>query len=79
MEYSCYMETKQLEFTRNIINIDLFLNKIIQNLQIEEPSKIILFGSYAKGEFKLLKDLRTLFYNEIINTGKIFQEHFGRI
>ena len=131
MEYSRYMETKQKESNNNIINIDLFLNKIIQNLQIVEPSKIILFGSYAKGdfneesdidlvvilntelvpetydkkleikvqvrdsiyelsrqmaidlvvytegEFKLLKDLRTSFYNEIINTGKVIYEKAG--
>ena len=131
MEYSLNMEPKQKESNKNIINIDLFLNKIIQNLQIVKPPKIILFGSYAKGvfdeesdidlvvilntemipetydkkleikvqvrdsiyelsrqmaidlvvytkgEFKLLKDLRTSFYNEIINTGKVIYEKAG--
>ena len=131
MEYSRCMDTKQIESNNNIINVDLFLNKIIQNLQIVEPSKIILFGSYAKGhfdeesdidlvvilntemipetydkkleikvkvrdsiyelsrqmavdlvvytkaEFKLLEDLRTSFYNEIIDTGKVIYEKAG--
>jgi predicted nucleotidyltransferase len=131
MEYSRYMVIKQMESNKNIINIDLFLNKIIQKLQIVKPSKIILFGSYAKGdydeesdidlvvilntemvpatydkkleikvhvrdsiyelsrqmaidlvvytkgEFKLLKDLQTSFYNEIINTGKVIYEKTG--
>ncbi len=120
-----------MESNENIINIDLFLNKIIKKLQIINPSKIILFGSYAKGEFdegsdidlvvilntdkvpetydkkleikvqvrdsiyelsrqiaidlvvytkgefKLLKNLETSFYNEIINTGKVIYEKAG--
>ena len=122
------METKQNETN---INIDLFLNKIIKNLQIVKPSKIILFGSYAKdtfdeesdidlvvilnseiipetydkkleikvqvrdsiyelsrqmaidlvvytkAEFKLLENLRTSFYNEIMDTGKVIYEKAG--
>ncbi len=131
MEYPGYMEIKQKEFNRNTFNIDLFLNEIIQNLQIVNPSKVILFGSYAKGvfdeesdidlvvilntemipetydkkleikvqvrdsiyelsrqmaidlvvytkgEFKLLKNMQTSFYNEIINTGKVIYEKAG--
>ena len=51
------MEIKQKGFNRNTFNIDLFLNEIIQNLQIVNPSKVILFGSYAKGVFNEESDL----------------------
>ena len=57
MEYSRYMETKQKESNRNNVDIDLFLDKIIRNLQIVKPSKIILFGSYAKGVFDEESDI----------------------
>ena len=131
MKYSGYMKTKQKDFNRNINDIDFILNKVIQNLQIVNPSKVILFGSYAKGvfdeesdldlvvilntemipetydkkleikvqvrdsiyelsrqiaidlvvytkgEFKMLKDLQTSFYNEIMNTGKVIYEKAG--
>ncbi|MCK5154307.1 MAG: nucleotidyltransferase domain-containing protein [Spirochaetales bacterium] len=32
---------------------------------------------YTKAEFKLLEDLRTSFYNEIIDTGKVIYEKAG--
>jgi len=32
---------------------------------------------YTKAEFKLLEDLRTSFYNEIVDTGKVIYEKAG--